>query len=310
MGISLRVALALLPFALSPCAAAEDLAGGLSVEATIPRSGDFMGFGFDSLWMMSGTVLIRVNPSDNSVVEIPVAGAVGRYRGVAIGEQAVWVPDTGGKTIYKIDPQTNQIALKIPAELSGGSEGSVGVGAGSVWAVTGVGSDTRLTRYDAKSGDVQATIAVSSGCSGVIFDFGSVWITGTIEDELYRVDPEANRITATIPLRTTPRFLASGEGSVWVLNQGDGSVQRIDGKSGELLATVEAKASGSGGDIVVGGDFVWVTTHAVPVIKIDPRTNALVGKFREPGVYMGDAIRYGDGSLWVSGTKIFRIKPP
>src|SRR5206468_12167931 len=117
--------------------------------------------------------------------------------------------------------------------------------------------------------------------------------------------------TATITLRTRPRFLASGEGSVWVVNQGDGTVQRIDGKTGALLATIEAGATGEGGDIAVGGGYVWVTTMLVPVIQIDPKTNAVRGKFKRPaGIYLGDAIRYGGGSLWVSGSSVFRIKPP
>jgi hypothetical protein len=48
----------------------------------------------------------------------------------------------------------------------------------------------------------------------------------------------------------------------------------------------------------------------VPVIKIDPRRNARLGEFRDPKTKMGDAIRYGADSLWVSGSKIFRISPP
>jgi hypothetical protein len=36
--------------------------------------------------------------------------------------------------------------------------------------------------------------------------------------------------------------------------------------------------------------------------------HTLIRKFK--GFGMGDAIRYGAGSLWVSGSNIFRIKPP
>jgi streptogramin lyase len=235
---------------------------------------------------------------------------VGEYRGITSGEGAVWLPDVGSQTIFKIDPQKNQVITKISAELYV-SEGSIGVGEGSVWAVTGIGNTQRLRRYNAESGAEEAEISLPSASSGVVVDFGSVWITGTGKSELYKVDPKATKIVATIPLHREPRFLSSGEGSVWVLNQGDGTVQRIDGRSGQLVATIEANAAGGGGDISVGGGFVWVGTHAVPVIQIDPRTNSVRGKFMPPtGVYMGDAIRYGGGSLWVSGTSILRIKPP
>ena len=64
----------------------------VSIEATIPRDGDFMGFGFNSLWMMSGGKLARISAGDNSVLDIPVKGAVGQYRSMAVGEGAVWCP--------------------------------------------------------------------------------------------------------------------------------------------------------------------------------------------------------------------------
>ena len=58
--------------------AAEELSSDkLEVQAKIPRPGDFMAFGFGSLWMMSGAKMLRVNPTDNSVTEIMVAGATG-----------------------------------------------------------------------------------------------------------------------------------------------------------------------------------------------------------------------------------------
>ena len=44
----------------------------LVIQAEILRNGDFMGFGFGSLWMMSGSNLIRVDPSNNSVTKIDI----------------------------------------------------------------------------------------------------------------------------------------------------------------------------------------------------------------------------------------------
>jgi hypothetical protein len=90
----------------TPAIAAEELPiEKLEVQAKIPQSGDFMAFGFDSLWMMSDGDMIRVNPTDNSVSEIKVPGAVGRYRGIAIGEGAVWIPDSGSKTNLQARPK-------------------------------------------------------------------------------------------------------------------------------------------------------------------------------------------------------------
>ena len=91
-------------------------------------------------------------------------------------------------------------------------------------------------------------------------------------------------------------------------NEGDGTVQRIDGKSGNLVATIETGVIGKGA-IAIGGGFVWVSTHAVPIIQIDPRTNSVRGKFK---LAMDEysTVRFGGGSLWVSGGSVRRIKPP
>jgi hypothetical protein len=52
-----------------------------------------------------------------------------------------------------------------------------------------------------------------------------------------------------------------------------------------------------------------VSTNAVPIIKIDPRTNSVRDKFKvEMNEY--STIRFGDGSLWISGGSVRRIKPP
>lgn len=87
-----------------------------------------------------------------------------------------------------------------------------------------------------------------------------------------------------------------------MLSQGDGTVQRIDGKTGELLATIDTGLSGNDGQIASGGGYVWVTIPGTPVGQIDPKTNTLVHAFE--GGDMGDAICYGAGSLWVSGSTI------
>jgi DNA-binding beta-propeller fold protein YncE len=289
----------------------------LKVQAKIARRGDFIAFGFGSVWMMSGNRLGRFDPADNSAIDIPIEGAIGPYRGIAIGEGAVWVPDVESKTIYKVDPQTNQVVMRIPADLSD-SEGSIGVGAGAVWVVTMAGKKVTskdynrdLSRLNASTGVLESTLQLPGRGAAAIFDHGSIWVTGFNKNELYRVDPATNRIIATISLREHPRFLASGEGSVWVVNQGDGTVQRIDGRSNELVATIETGTAGGGGDIAVGGGFTWVTSHEWPVIKIDVKSNKLVEKFYAPPNEsgMGDAIRYGAGSVWVSGTSLFRVTP-
>ena len=187
---------------------------------------------------------------------------------MGIGEGAVWVPATGRGLILKVDPIANKLIQTIEAKMLD-PEGSIGVGEGGVWVLTaaeaGDTADRNLTRYNPKSGAIDAIIPLPSYSAGVVVDFGSVWVTGHGRGELYRIDPQSNTIVSTLKLHEGPRFIASGEGSIWVLNHSDGTVQRIDGKTGELLATIETGLSFPnlrGGDIVCGGGYVWVSAPA------------------------------------------------
>ena len=123
---ALSAVLLLALVSVSAMVGAEETSREASVEATIPQSGFVMGAGFDSVWMMSLTTnrLIRINPGDNSVTEIPIPGAVGPFAnaGMAVGEGAIWLPDHGRSMIYKIDPESDQVAKEIPADLLGGGE--------------------------------------------------------------------------------------------------------------------------------------------------------------------------------------------
>ncbi|SEI21263.1 hypothetical protein SAMN05216228_106918 [Rhizobium tibeticum] len=123
-------------------------------------------------------MLGRINPADNSTIDIPVEGAIGPYRGIAIGESAVWVPDIGSKTIFKVDPQANRVVMRTAADLFD-SEVSIGVGAGAVWVVTMAGKnvtskdyDRELSRFNASTGVLEATLQFPARGAAAIFDYG------------------------------------------------------------------------------------------------------------------------------------------
>lgn len=274
-----------------------------------------MCVGFGSVWTMSDrNNLMRIALADNAVTEIPIDTAPAEFRRTVAGEGAVWVADSRGRTIYKVDPKTNLVAMTIPADfpVTTAAAGEIGVGEGSVWAITGSLSEEILRRYSSQTGVEQATIPLPSlSARGIVFDFGSIWLAGLQDEQLYRIDPATNQIVSTIELQSRPVTLASGEGAVWV-REFDGTVQRVDGSSGKLLATFATDAKGDYGDIVEGGGFVWTNSDAAPLVQIDPRTNSQRARFEKPpgAVGLGYRMTYGGGSLWLGGTSIYRIKPP
>ena len=292
----------------------------LAIQATIPRSGFDLGFGFDSLWMMSDGRLARVDVNNQMIadIEIPVSdGAaalpdIAKYRGIAVGEGAVWITDLGNSVIYKVDPQTNAPVMNIATDVFG-SGGSIGIGEGAIWVITFDNHDKTLTRYNAQTGAVESKIALPQPGKGVVVAYGTVWVTAAKHAELYRIDPATNRIVSTTTLHASSHIIGAGENSVWIAFEKDGVAQRIDARTGVVIATVATGASDmeSDGDIAIGGGFVWIITRSSLIARIDPKTNVLAGRFQvQSGTVVGRRLRYAAGSLWISGGSIFRVKAP
>jgi virginiamycin B lyase len=297
--VTVRAVVALV--SINPVAVAEENAQAVHIEADIAGSCYSADVGFGSFWMMSGSFVDRVDLNDNSITRVPVRGLESHHSSAAIGEGAVWLLD-GRTAIYKIDPQKEQVVKEVRAELD--EAAGLGVGEGAVWVIP---DGKKLTRYSATSGNEEATIPLPSRSSRVLVAFGSVWVSGIGNDELYRIDPATNQIAATIELRDRPRALAAGEGSVWAFNEGDGTVQRIDGRSGKRVATIDTDTVGKA-NITVGGGFVGVGATIGTMVQIDPRTNSVRGKFKI--MTGGFAFRYGGNSLWICGEAAYRLTPP
>jgi virginiamycin B lyase len=291
----------------------------LVIQAQIPKAGNWLEFGFGSVWTMTGTKLLRANAADNSYVEIDIRTS-GDNRPIVAGEGALWVPDIRKRAIIKVDPGTNTVVQEIPAEMLY-HQSTLAAGEGSIWVVTARGgSDKMLTRFNAETGAVEAEIPLPSVGAHVVADFGSVWVAGVDGHSVYRIDPNTNSIAATIGVHSKPKNLCSAEGSIWVLNTADGFVDRIDGKTGQITASINAGlVVPADGDLVCGGGYVWGHVAAyiagdkaipsLPLVQIDPRTNEVIRRYIG-GRGFGWDMRYGAGSLWMTGSSLFRIEPP
>jgi len=289
------------------------------IEATIPKSARWLEYGFGSIWTMGGTKLLRVNPSDNSYVEIDIKSS-GDNRPIVAGEGAVWIPDRRRGVIIKVDPGNNRVVQEIPAQILY-RQSKLGVGEGSIWVVTASGGFEKVvTRFNASTGAVEASIALPSIAADVLVDFGSVWVAGVDGNAVYRIDPKTNAMMATIAVHSKPKLLCSAEGSVWVLNTADGFVDRIDGKTDQITASINAGlAFPRGGDLACGGGYVWGNVTAwhsgdkaipsLPLVQIDPKTNEVIRRYIG-GKGFGWDLRYGAGSLWMTGSSLFRVQPP
>jgi len=300
-------------FSTSSCSAFEDVPlEQLAVDAEFHLSAgytDTTEFGFDSFWATHGPELLRIEAASNVMTKTPLDGASGRQRGVVVGEGAVWVPDVGKGVIFKVDPATNTVVAEFSAQMLT-AQGLVGAGEGAIWVVTAENLEKTLTRLNAGTGAVEATIPLPSSAAGVTVAYGSVWVTSPVNGELYQIDPKANAIISTTKLNQSPKLLVAGADSIWVLNLGDGTVQRINAKSADVEATIDTGAASITGEIAFGGGYVWLSIpNSVAALQIDPTTNAIVRRYTSKASF--GLVRFGSGSLWVWTKKaIQRLTPP
>lgn len=266
----------------------------------VPAGPAWLEIGFGSVWLskIKSRAVFRIDPgTDRIVAKIPVGPSP--ELGIGIGLGSVWIADTKDHSLIQIDPDSNTILHKISVDIPKETEGSFGIGEGSIWILTNAGGTDSgtLTRVDPSSGEIAANIKVEPKSHAAIVAFGSVWVSSSGHGTVTRVDPKTNSIVAQIAVHGAPRFMAAGEGSIWVLNQGDGTLARIDPLENQLVATIDVGVPGEGGDLSIGENYVWVAAEHVPLSQVDPRTNRLVSQFA--GGRLDDTMRVGFGSAWI-----------
>ena len=154
-----------------------------------------IAFGDGSLWVTTVSpgdlgapsetdTVSRIDPETSEVLStIKVSRAP---MSVAFTPESVWVVNFGmsGDTVVRIDPKTNQF-IDDPIQ-TGRAPLSLAIGEGSVW-VANHDAHT-VTRIDATTGQVIATINVPSEPHRVAFGEGAVWVANWHINSVTRID--------------------------------------------------------------------------------------------------------------------------
>jgi TolB protein len=138
------------------------------------------------------------------------------------------------------------------------------------------------------------------------FDESGAWIT--------RIDAETNEVAATIPIEDDPGWvtggggMAEGFGSIWVAGGSrEGAIlQRIDPATNQLVATIPlgGQQGSTGADVAVDRTGVWVGISDLGVggssslVRVDPETNEVVAEVPLPYEYVRRVVA-GDGTVVV-----------
>jgi YVTN family beta-propeller protein len=207
--------------------------------------------------------------------------------------------------VVRIDPRTAKISASI--RLPGRQlveEGSVGAGEGAVWAVT-EGTGKQLVKIDPTGNNRVKSFPVPAGVVAVRAGLGGVWLTDPLQGTVLRIDPGTGKILAEVPAGAGARFFAVGAGGVWVQNNADGTVTHIDPVTNKVVATIHVDEPIDGGDLAIGGGFVWARVSGSLVAKIDPKTDTVVARYG-PAAGSG-SVAANDEALWVTAHDINAI---
>ncbi len=198
-------------------------------------------------------------------------------------EGSVWVAACASAVLVRVDDRDGSIQARVEVgQRKLQYEGSVGAGEGAVWALS-VSPKPTLYKVDPGTNRVVDTFPAPEESAGVRAGLGHVWITDSVNDELVALDPGNGEETGRVQVGPGVRFLAVGEGAVWVLNQVDASVTQVDPKTLKAVRKiVVGEQPVDGGDLAVGGGFVWARITDALVAQIDPGSGKVVARFGTP----------------------------
>ena len=216
----------------------------------------------------------------------------------------VWVAHGQRGELSRVDPGSGRVTDTLTVATPSPQAGDVDVGEGSVWAVNG---DSTMTRVDPFAVSVSGSERVDATPTAVVEAEGLVWVAnstragnsnvGDNPPSVTRFKPgrlEEGPIGTPIIVGRAPVAMAFGEGAIWVANRDSSSVTRIDlDTNAKTTLGVPFPTA-----IAVGAGSVWVASMKLRrVFRIDPET------------YDGQEIKVGNspagiavyaGAVWVT----------
>ena len=224
------------------------------------------------VWILErSTAIEQLDPRTGAIVETVPPERTGGPGLLAAGTEGIWgallctcgdpegVAMTEG--IVRLDPPRGALFRDEvdPVEVPHAAPTDLTVGSGAVWVANDYIGVADVTRFDARSGAILATIPITDGTAGIAFGAGAVWVANPMGDTVSRIDPASGTVTQRIPVGDGPLAVAADAAAVWVTNYADGTVSRIDPGSNEVVATIEVGPQPD--HIAVGEGGVWVTVH-------------------------------------------------
>jgi glutamine cyclotransferase len=147
------------------------MAVGDTLKSFDPRTGEpqrtlavtaHAGTAFDGkhLWQIAESRIQKIEPATGRVLATIPAPGNGGDSGMAWAEGSLWVGEHRARRIHQVDPETGKVLRTI--ESARFVTGVTWVD-GELWHGTSEGDTSELRRVDARSGEVQETLAMPAG---------------------------------------------------------------------------------------------------------------------------------------------------
>jgi virginiamycin B lyase len=286
-----------------PPIVAMDAAGAKAIPAG--NRADWVTIAANSAWVanVGGGVRRYDVRTAAELGTTPVPGFI--CQAMDIGFNSLWVADCDHNTVVRIDLATGAAVATIDAGIGRlAEESSIAVDESGVYVMCAE-PDLRVAHIDPATNAVAGTFAAPSDAAAVRAGFDSLWFSRAVPGELTRVNRADGSELSTVAAGAGARFLAVGTDGVWVLANTEGTVTRVD-RNGKVIATIKvADRPVDGGDIAVGGGFVWARVTDAVVAQIDPATNRVV---RRVGLPVGSgSVAAEEDAAWISAHDVATV---
>lgn len=166
----------------------------------------------------------------------------------------------------------------------------------AVWIASS--SMNHVVRLDAATNEPGTIVTVAKPCSGLVVDFGSLWIPSCGDHTLVRSDAKTGTLQATIPAgpADSEGGICSGAGSVWIVGSKASDLLRIDPASNRVIAHIHLPPGSF--NPAFANDSIWVSSNTGgTLVRVNPKTNTV--RSETPVGPRPRFLTVGAGSVWV-----------
>ncbi len=195
---------------------------------------------------------------------------------------------------------------------------ALAIGVASVWAGNAESASAAKTpRVPLADVPVDARVDVPPGPGWLGIGFGSVWISKSKSQAVYRINPVTNKVIAKIPVGPDAELgITAALGSIWIPDVKDHSVRQIDPARNVVARKIPLDLSDDAeGSIAVAGDSIWFVsnrggTDAGTLVRVTLATGQTSATIPIPA--RSHAVEAAFGSIWVTSSGagvVVRVDP-